>query len=110
MTVADKARWGYMIAWEFRPKPGTILRFEEAYGPHGMWARFFRQDDGFMATELTRDLNIPGRYVTLDLWVSEEAYERFRAEHAQEYQAIDEQCEELTEQETELGRFERVGP
>ena len=99
----------YMIAWEFRPKSGAEGRFEAAYGPHGIWARFFKQSEGFIATELNRDLKDPGRYLTLDLWVSKAAYDNFRAHHAAEYQAIDAQCEALTEHEAELGRFERLG-
>jgi len=42
------------------------------------------------------------------LWVSKADYDRFRSDHRQEYQAIDAQCEELTEEETELGQFERL--
>lgn len=102
-------KWGFMIAWEFRPRPGVEQRFEEAYGPQGVWARFFAKGEGFIATELNRDLNDYGRYLTLDLWTSKAAYESFRARHLAEYQAIDEKCEALTEQEIELGRFERVG-
>jgi len=109
MVGNGKATWGYMIAWEFRPKVGAEQRFEQAYGPRGVWAEFFAQGEGFIATELSRDLKDAGRYLTLDLWVSKEAYERFHAEHAGEYRAIDAECEAFTDQETELGRFERVG-
>jgi heme-degrading monooxygenase HmoA len=109
MTGNHPASWGYIIAWEFRPKRGAKELFERAYGPHGLWARLFAQGEGFIATELNRDLNDATRYLTLDLWVSREAYERFRAEHSGEYEAIDAQCEALTEQEKELGRFERLG-
>jgi heme-degrading monooxygenase HmoA len=63
---------------------------------------------GFIGTELNRDLKDSRRYLTLDLWISKEAYDRFRVGHLAEYQAIDAQCEELTEQETELGHFERL--
>jgi quinol monooxygenase YgiN len=109
VTDDREASWRYMIAWEFRPKSGAEGRFEAAYGPHGIWARFFKQSEGFIATELNRDLKDPGRYLTLDLWVSKAAYDNFRAHHAAEYQAIDAQCEALTEHEAELGRFERLG-
>jgi heme-degrading monooxygenase HmoA len=109
--VADdpEGLWKYMIAWEFRPKSGAERCFEEAYAPHGIWAVFFKPCEGFIATELNRDLNDPGRYLTLDLWVSRATYEKFRADHAAEYRAIDAQCEALTEHEAEVGRFERLG-
>lgn len=109
MTDNRQVSWKYMIAWEFRPKPGAERRFEEAYGPHGVWATFFKQGEGFIATELNRDLKDSGRYLTLDLWVSKAAYDKFRADHAAEYQAIDAQCEALTEHEAKLGNFERLG-
>ena len=109
MTDDREALWKYMIAWEFRAKSWSEGSFEEAYGPHGIWAMFFKQSEGFVATELNRNLNDPGRYLTLDLWVSKAAYDQFRGDHAAEYQAIDAQCEALTEHEVELGRFERLG-
>lgn len=100
--------WGYLIAWEFRPRAGVEKQFEEAYGPGGVWARFFAQGEGYFGTELNQDLKDVGRYVTLDLWVSQEHYERFRAAHAEEYGVIDERCDELTEVEKKIGSFTRV--
>jgi heme-degrading monooxygenase HmoA len=104
----ERGKWGYLVAWEFRPREGAEKQFEVAYGPHGVWANFFAQGEGFIGTELNRDLNHPRRYLTLDLWVSKAAYDRFRSDHQKEYEAIDAQCEELTEKESELGQFERL--
>jgi quinol monooxygenase YgiN len=104
----EQRRWAHMIVWEFRPRPGAETRFEEAYGPQGVWAKFFRSDEGFVGTELNRDLKNPGRYITIDLWVSQAAFEAFRAAHMAEYQAIDQQCEALTAEEKPLGTFQRL--
>jgi heme-degrading monooxygenase HmoA len=98
----------YLILWEFRPKKGAEARFEEMYGPGGDWAKFFEQGEGFLSTELVRDSKDPTRYITLDRWISRQAYEGFRAVYRQEYESIDEQCESLTESERELGAFESV--
>jgi len=108
MTGNERGTWGYLIAWQFRPKEGSERRFEAAYGPNGVWAKFFMRGEGYVATELSRDLQHPRRYLTLDFWTSKEAYEGFCSEHMAQYKQIDAQCEELTEQETELGRFERL--
>jgi quinol monooxygenase YgiN len=108
VTNDRQPAWKYMIAWEFRARPGAEKRFEEAYGSHGLWAALFKQGEGFIATELNRDLKDPGRYLTFDLWVSKAAYDKFRARYSAEYQTIDAQCEALTEHEAELGRFERL--
>ena len=102
--------WGYLIIWEFCPKAGSERRFEEVYGSNGMWARFFRQDQEFIGTELIRDFRVARRYLTLDFWTSREAYEQFRMRHANKYQALDQECDALTEREREVGRFERLRP
>ena len=102
-------KWGFVIAWEFRPRAGVEQQFERAYGPEGIWARLFRQGEGFVATELNRDAQDARRYLTLDFWESRAAYERFRAEQSSDYIRIDAECENLTEFERELGQFERVG-
>jgi len=100
--------WGYIVVWEFRPKPGVEKRFEQVYGPRGRWVQFFERGEGHIRTELNRDLKEGSRYLTLDFWVSEEHYERFREVYAAEYEAIDRECEGLTEMEREIGRFARV--
>lgn len=100
--------WGHLIVWEFRAKAGIEQRFEQSYGPNGAWARFFATGEGYVRTELSRDLQVEGRYMTLDFWVSREAYEKFREANADRYHAIDAECEAMTESEVEIGSFERV--
>ena len=100
--------WGYVVVWEFRPKPGAQKRFEQMYGPRGRWAEFFGCGQGHISTELNLDLKDGSRYLTLDFWVSEEHYERFREAYAAEYEAIDRECEGLTDLEREIGRFARA--
>jgi len=98
----------YLVLWQFRPRPGAERHFEETYGPRGAWARLFRTAEGFVRTELNRDLKDLDRYLTLDFWTSKEAYEAFRAKHVTEYAAIDRECEALTMEEKFLGEFSRV--
>lgn len=95
----------FVVVWEFEPRTDTGPQFEHAYGPDGVWAPLFRRSPDYLGTELLRDLESPGRYVTIDRWTSREAYERFRTERAAEYRAIDERCEELTQHETFVGAF-----
>ena len=109
MNEIKLARWGYVAVWEFRPQKGAEAKFEDAYGPHGVWAKLFAQGEGFVATELNRDLKDSSRYFTMDFWVSKDAFEAFRAAHQEEYQAIDQQCEALTAEEKMVGAFERLG-
>lgn len=98
----------FTALWEFQVKPESVSAFEEAYGPAGTWAQFFRSSPDYLGTELLRDLDRPGRYFTLDHWTSRDAFRRFKQDRHAEYAAIDKQCESLTEREVFLGNFERV--
>ena len=98
----------YLILWEFRPRPGMDREFEIAYGPGGEWAALFEKGDGYLGTQLLRDLLDSSRYLTLDRWVSQEAFETFRRLYADAYEALDRRLEELTSHEAALGSFETV--
>jgi len=96
----------YLVIWEFHPKPDSIPTFEKIYGPGGDWAQLFRLSPDFLGTELVRDRNHSGRYLTLDRWTSHDAFHQFKQDHRAEYDALDHQCENLTELEHPLGEFE----
>jgi len=95
----------YVIVWEFRVRRGKAKQFEQAYGPHGEWVRLFRQSPAYIRTELLQDAHQVSRYLTLDFWASEEACEAFRESLKDEYKIIDARCEQMTEEEREVGRF-----
>src|SRR4029450_8555147 len=99
------AHW---IVWEFRPRPGMERAFEIAYGPKGEWATLFSKSEDYLGTLLIRNLFEPSRYLTLDRWVSREAFETFRQAHSQEYEALDRRFEALTSHEAALGSYETV--
>ena len=96
------------IVWEFRVAPKHRAEFERHYGATGVWAEFFRRDPAYRVTHLLRDLADPSRYLTIDLWDDWNPYQAFRAAYRQEYAALDQQMEALTESERELGVFEAV--
>ena len=100
----------FVILWEFEAEPHRQREFESAYGPGGSWARLFRKAEGFVATELLRDRETPGRYLTIDRWESQAAFEAFRQRFAAEYEEIDKACESLTRRETLIGRYEIARP
>jgi [ribosomal protein S18]-alanine N-acetyltransferase len=97
---------GFIIVWEFRPQPEKRREFEEAYGPEGIWAQFFRQGEGYIRTELHVDPKSPERYFTLDFWESPAGFEDFKQKYPAEYRAIDAKCESLTTEEKFLGSCE----
>ena len=95
----------YVIAWEYLVKPGQEAAFHQAYGPEGGWILLFRQSPGFLGTELLHDEQNAQRFMTVDRWTSRAAFDSFHADWQAEYQAHDELCSSLTEQETFLGAF-----
>ena len=98
----------YVIIWKFAVKPGLENDFEAVYGPDGTWAQFFRRGRGYLETELLRDASVAGKYVTIDRWESKAAYEEFKTRFADSYSAIDQECEVLTESETQIGTYELI--
>ena len=97
-----------LILWEFRVKADRRDEFETIYREDGAWAQLFREAPGFVSTTLMRDQHDPNRYIAADRWISGEAFDGFRAEHAERYDALDERCRRLTDRETEIGRFDFV--
>jgi quinol monooxygenase YgiN len=99
----------FAIIWEFRVRSGREQAFEAAYGAKGDWVTLFRKSPEYVRTELIRDLNSRGRYLTIDVWTSGAAYESFRESYRVEYKKIDALCAEMTEAEREVGKFAGVG-
>lgn len=98
----------FVALWEFEVKPGCQERFQKVYGPGGDWATLFRNDANYQETRLLHDSARPAIFLTLDFWTSRQAYERFIASHAAEYQRLDAVGEELTRRERKIGWFESV--
>jgi len=94
--------------FEFQVREGMEKRFKKVYGAKGDWARLFMQDESYIATELVHALKSKRTYLTLDFWTSQKAYDAFRKRHLDEYSALDQKCEEMTENEREIGRFVRI--
>ncbi len=99
---------GYAYLWEYRLRPDLASEFEKVYSPEGTWAALFRRHPGYVRTELHRDLQRPGRYITIDYWESKEGRIDFGRRFAAEFEALDRQCEQLTEDETYVGEFSPV--
>lgn len=99
----------YRIVWAFDVKPASAQAFESAYGPAGDWAKLFRSAPGYGGTELLRDVDTAGRYLTIDRWRSREDFQRFRETFRAEYVALDARCAEWTDREELVGDFETQG-
>lgn len=100
----------YVIIWEYRVKAEQLAAFEKIYASDGAWAELFRTEAGYLGTELLRDSTNPHRYITIDRWTSFGAYESFRSQRKSEYTTLDMQCEDLTEREILVGKWESILP
>ena len=92
----------------FRYEVRDPEQFEAAYGPEGAWAQFFRTGDGYIGTELLRDVEEPDRYMVIDRWESADAYNVFLAEKQEEYLRRSDESRFHYVQELRFGTFENV--
>ncbi len=95
----------FIVVWQFEIAEEKVAAFEAAYGPEGAWAQLFHGSPEYHGTELLRDAYVPGAYLTIDRWTSEEAYRNFRKEHDAAYEALDRQSDALTARETRVGAY-----
>lgn len=99
----------YTTIWAYQVREGRAEAFERLYGRSGAWVSLFGAAEGYLGTELLRDRADPLRYVTIDTWTSEKAWQAFRDGHTGEYEALDRAAGELFEQETRVGGFGGAG-
>lgn len=97
-----------MLALLFSYEARDADEFERAYGPDGEWAEFFATGDGFVGTELLRDVENPGRYLVIDRWASREAYQAFVEARRDEYMRRVDDTAYLYDSELRFGTFENV--
>ena len=95
----------FVVVWQFEIAEDKVAGFEAAYGPEGAWAQLFRTSPDYKGTELLQDAYVPGSYLTIDRWTSEEAFRAFRKDHDSEYEVLDRQCDALTSRETRVGAY-----
>jgi heme-degrading monooxygenase HmoA len=95
----------FVVVWQFEIVEEKITAFEAAYGSEGAWAKLFRTSPNYLGTELLRDAYIPGSYLTIDRWSSEQDFRAFRKEHDPDYESLDRSCDALTSRETRIGAY-----
>jgi heme-degrading monooxygenase HmoA len=97
-----------MLALVFVYEARDPEEFERVYGPDGEWTAFFRGGDGYLGTELLRDVETPGRYLAIDRWETREAYQAFVDAHRNEYMRRLDETVFHYRQELRIGSFENV--
>src|SRR5215207_2770770 len=95
----------FVQIWQFRVPSEKVDEFREVYGSAGAWAALFRRDAGFLGTELLNSTTHPNIFLTIDRWISPEAWAAFLRAWGDEYAALDRRCQELSVAEGEIGSF-----
>ena len=95
----------FVVVWQFEIAEEKVTAFEAAYGPEGAWARLFRTSPSYLGTELLRDAYVPGNYLTIDRWASEQDFRAFRKDHDPDYETLDRACDAFTTRETRIGAY-----
>jgi heme-degrading monooxygenase HmoA len=98
----------FVIVWQYQVRAGFEPEFERVYCSDGDWAQLFQNAPGFLYTELLRDLNVPGKYMTVDHWTTPEAFAQFKLQYHEQYETMDQRCGALTTEESFIGEFDLV--
>ena len=97
-----------MIALVFSYDVTDVDEFVKVYGPDGEWSQFFRGGNGFIGTELIRDVELVSRFLVIDRWDSRDVYNEFVEANREEYMRRVDETVFLYDQELRLGTFENV--
>lgn len=92
----------YVRVWEYEVPPDRAAAFAAAYAAHGPWGELFRRAAGYLGTELYRDSARPGRYLTIDRWQDEQAWQAFLAAFRPDYESLDARLEGIAAVERPL--------
>lgn len=92
----------YVILWTYDVPVDAAAEFIAAYGADGDWAQLFAKGAGFIGTELYQDGQ---RFVTIDRWVSEDAFNAFQAAFGDQYKTLDVKVAHLSRSQTRIGAF-----
>lgn len=86
----------YKVVWRYKVKPELVDQFQEMYDTSGDWVRLFQKSPEFIKTELFQISESNAIFMTVDYWISKDAYETFYAKHKPEIDLIDKRGEGFT--------------
>ena len=76
------------------------------FGQDGIWARFLRQAEGYIATEVKWESVGGGRYRVRDFWSGHRGFEIFRERFSEGFAEFDRQIvDELIEKQEFVGAY-----
>jgi quinol monooxygenase YgiN len=93
------------IIWRFRAKPDQVEHFRRVYARDGAWAKLFSHSPEYQGTILLQDASDSLLFVVIDRWSTSESFAGFRQRYGVEYELLDQQCLDLTDEEILIGHF-----
>ena len=93
------------IIWRFRAKEERVDEFRNVYGWKGKWAKLFGRSPEYQGTILLQDISDPLVFIVIDRWASPDSFTRFQKLFRPDYEDLDKQCNELTDEEMLIGNF-----
>jgi len=96
----------FVYIWEYIVKEDHLSEFKSNYGPEGTWVQLFRKAEGYISTDFHQDISNSNRFITVDFWNSKEDCDHFREQFAEEFNDLDQLCENYTDEERLLGDFD----
>ena len=98
----------FQTIWEYEVRVAYLSQFLKAYGPNGDWVKLFQRCSGFLYSELSRGVDNPHIFLSIDYWQSYSSFSAMKQIIAVEYKILDELCEAYTLSEKHIGLFETV--
>lgn len=96
----------YVIVKEYRVEEGKEEAFEAAFDPaSGPRAELFAMSDDYLGSELLHGDADASRYLAVERWRSQRAYERFAHAHTEELTALERAAVELSKGLRLIGDF-----
>jgi len=77
-----------------------------AFGPDGIWQRFLRRAEGYIATDVKCESVSDGQYRVRDFWSWHRGFEIFRERFGEDFGPLDREiAEELVEKQEFVGAY-----
>ena len=92
----------FIRIWDYEVPADAVPEFCAAYASHGDWAELFARAVGYLGTELYRDPDHSGHFLTIDRWRTERDWHAFRARFGADYDALDARLDGLAAVERSL--------
>ena len=95
--------------WKFYLKQNCtddFVRMNTDAEDRDSWPHLYGRSSDYLGTRIISDVSNSRIYLTLDIWTSEEAFDRFVRENKTEFDRLDALHEELYESAEHIGFFE----